>query len=132
MKRSQKGFTLIELVVVIVLLGIVGAVATARFQDLSADAAAAAEQGVAGEISSGSALNYAARSLNVANGTAITGSAGTPFDCAASAPALLQSGLPADFTLTTVNGDCAVDGTVSCTVTRTGGAGATAVILCIN
>ena len=38
MVRSQKGFTIIELVVVIVILGILAAVAFPKFNDLSGDA----------------------------------------------------------------------------------------------
>jgi prepilin-type N-terminal cleavage/methylation domain-containing protein len=67
MKQVQRGFTLIELVMVIVILGVLAAVAIPKFVDLKSDAAAAATQGVAGALSSASAINYGARSINSSN-----------------------------------------------------------------
>ena len=48
--KSSKGFTLIELVLVIVILGIMAAVAIPRFYDMSTRAKQSARDGVAGAV----------------------------------------------------------------------------------
>ncbi|MEQ1669032.1 MAG: type II secretion system protein [Sulfuriferula sp.] len=74
MKQTQTGFTLIELVVVIVILGILAATALPKFIDLTGDAETAAIQGVAGGLSSASAINY--------GGCAVTNNTVTANKCA--------------------------------------------------
>ena len=52
MNRSQQGFTIIELVIVIAILGILGAVALPKFADLTSDAKSAAFDGIKGGFTS--------------------------------------------------------------------------------
>jgi MSHA pilin protein MshA len=68
---KQKGFTLIELVVVIVILGILAATAAPKFIDLTGDARKSTMQGVQGSINS--AINLAHAKALVSNQTGNTG-----------------------------------------------------------
>lgn len=58
-KIEQRGFTLIELVVVITILGILAAFAVPRFASLEGQARVAATQALAGSVRSGASLAHA-------------------------------------------------------------------------
>jgi len=106
MNMKQAGFTLIELVMVIVILGILAAVAVPKFVDLSSEAKVAAVKGVAGGVSSGFATNYAAKAAGNTNGVAIAGAALNVNNAASS---VMVGGVPTGFTVT------AAAATVDCT-----------------
>ena len=56
---DQRGFTLIEIIMVIVLLGIIAAIAIPKYIDLREEAADATASGIVGAIVSSASIGYA-------------------------------------------------------------------------
>lgn len=124
MRSRQNGFTMIELIVVIVILGVLAATALPKFINMRGDAEQAAVDGIAGAAGAAMNLNY--------SGCALTNNVVTADKCVqvsscAGVGSLLQGGLSSAYSAAAAasgtamsatngaTGDCAISKTVGTT-----------------
>jgi len=107
--KQQGGFTLIELVVVIVVLGILAAVAVPRFINVQTEARVAVMQGLAGSVASAANLAHAKWIAAGSTGTTVDMDGTSVNVSTAGYPTLATGGI--DAAIKTVSNNVALNAT---------------------
>ena len=110
-RLMHSGFTLIELIIVIVIVGIMAAIAIPKYNEMTNEAKTAALKGVGGARATAAATNYALKKAGLTGGIALG-------SCTAAKG--LVSGVPTEISITATA--LATDGTTTdCVLSHSGG-----------
>jgi MSHA pilin protein MshA len=116
MSKQNAGFTLIELIMVIVVLAALAVTAIPRYINLEAQAITGALNGIAGSLASGSAINFASCRAGAVAPNCLTGAAMA--NCTDVAATLVGGAVPTGYTISALA--LGASGTVTtCTLNRT-------------